>query len=229
MWAHFLGRGFVHPVDDFGPHNPPSHPELLDRLAKDFKESGFDVKQLCRWIMMSRAYQLSSMKAKGSDKEEGLFNQMQLKAMSPEQLFDSLMTATRAHHSGSGDPDHRKRDAWASQFLFAFANDEGDESSGFQGTIPQALLMMNGEMMCEALSGNPGSFLGDVIDQAQRQGRSPEAFMVDSIYLAALSRHPTAKEVSLARQYLQSFPDSLQVLQDLFWALLNSNEFVLIH
>jgi Protein of unknown function (DUF1549)/Protein of unknown function (DUF1553) len=229
MWAHFLGRGFVHPVDDFGSHNPPSHPELLDRLAKDFKESGFDVKQLCRWIMMSRAYQLSSMKAKGSEKEDGLFNQMQLKAMSPEQLFDSLMTATRAHHSGSGDPDHRKRDAWASQFLFAFANDEGDESSGFQGTIPQALLMMNGEMMCEALSGKPGSFLGDVIDQAQRQGRSPEAFMVDSIYVAALSRHPSPKEVSLARQYFQSFPDGLQVLQDLFWALLNSNEFVLIH
>jgi hypothetical protein len=229
MWAHFLGRGFVHPVDDFGPHNPPSHPELLDRLAKDFKDSGFDVKQLCRWIMMSRAYQLSSMKIKGSDKEEGLFSQMHLKAMSPEQLFDSLMTATRAHHSGAGDQDHRKRDAWASQFLFAFANDEGDESSGFQGTIPQALLMMNGEMMCEALSGKPGSFLGDVIDQAQRQGRSPEAFMVDSIYVAALSRHPTPKEVSLARQYLQAFPDSLQVLQDMFWALLNSNEFVLIH
>jgi hypothetical protein len=229
MWAHFLGRGFVHPVDDFGPHNPPSHPELLDRLAKEFKKSGFDVKQLCRWIMMSQAYQLSSVKTKGSDKGEGYFSQMQLKAMSPEQLFDSLMTATRAHQSGAGDQDRRKRDAWASQFVFAFANDEGDESSGFQGTIPQALLMMNGEMMCEALSGKPGSFLGDVIDQAQRRGRSPEAFMVDSIYLAALSRHPSAKEVSLARQYLQSFPDSLQVLQDLFWALLNSNEFVLIH
>ena len=46
MWGHFLGRGFVHPVDDFGPHNPPSHPELLDRLAKDFRESGYDVKKL---------------------------------------------------------------------------------------------------------------------------------------------------------------------------------------
>jgi hypothetical protein len=229
MWAHFLGRGFVHPVDDFGSHNPPSHPELLDQLAKEFKESGFDVKKLCRWIMMSRAYQLSSVKTKGSEKEEGLFSQMQLKPMSPEQLFDSLMTATRAHRAGSGDEDHRKRDAWSSQFLFAFANDEGEESTGFQGTIPQALLLMNGEMMNEALSGKPGSFLGDVIDQAQRQSRSPEAYMVGSIYLAALSRHPSAREVTQARQYFESFPDSLQVLQDLFWALLNSNEFVLIH
>ncbi len=60
MWAHFLGRGFVNPVDDFGPHNPPSHPELLDKLAEEFKKSGYDVKKLCRWIMASRAYQLSS-------------------------------------------------------------------------------------------------------------------------------------------------------------------------
>ena len=70
---------------------------------------------------------------------------------------------------------------------------------------------------------------GDVIDQAGRLGREPESFMVDSIYLAALSRHPSAKESSQARHYFENYPDSLQVLQDLFWALLNSNEFVLIH
>ena len=61
MWAHFMGRGFVHPVDDFGPHNPPSHPELLDRLAEEFKASGYDIKELIRWIMASEAYNLSSV------------------------------------------------------------------------------------------------------------------------------------------------------------------------
>ena len=228
MWAHFLGRGFVDPVDDFGSHNPPSHPELLDQLAKEFKESGYSVKKLCRWIANSRVYQQSSIKTKPSQKDEGLFCQMQLKPMSPEQLFDSLLTATRAHRAGSGDEDHRKRDAWLKQFLFTFANDETEESTSFQGTIPQALMMMNGEMMREALSGKPGSFLGDVCEQAGHS-RSPEGFMVDSIYLAALSRHPNPREVTQARQYLGAYPDSLQVLQDLFWALLNSNEFVLIH
>ena len=154
---------------------------------------------------------------------------MQLKPMSPEQLFDSLLTATMAHRAGSGDDGNRKRDAWMRQFLFAFANDEAEESTSFQGTIPQALMMMNGELMQTALSGKPGSFLCEVVEQAQRQGRSPETHMVDSIYLAALSRHPSAKELGRARLYLESFPDSLQVLQDLFWALLNSNEFVLNH
>ena len=57
MWGHFIGRGFVHPVDDFGPHNPPSHPELLDKLAEEFQESGYDVKALIRWITTSRGLQ----------------------------------------------------------------------------------------------------------------------------------------------------------------------------
>ncbi len=233
-WAHFLGRGFVEPVDDFGPHNPPSHPELLEQLAKSFKDSGYSVKKLCRLIANSRAYQLSSVKESGrgrsrsSDKEDGLFAAMQLKPMTPEQFFDSLLTATRAHRPGSGDGDNKKRDAWLRQFLFTFANDEAEESTNFQGTIPQALMMMNGELMQEATSGKPGSFLGDVCVQAS-QSRSPEGFMVDSIYLAALSRHPSKGEVDQAAHYLGNFPDHLQVLQDLFWALLNSNEFVLIH
>ena len=111
-----------------------------------------------------------------------------------------------AHRAGSGDDGNRRRDAWLQQFIFAFANDEAEESTSFQGTIPQALMMMNGELMQTALSGKPGSFLGDVIEQARRQGRSPEAYMVDSIYLAALSRHPSAKELARARQYLEAYP-----------------------
>ncbi len=230
LWAHFLGRGFVNPVDDFGPHNLPSHPELITKLAEEFKKSGYDVKQLCRWIMASRAYNLTSMsgKTKGGVKDDGLFSQMQLKPLTPEQLFDSLLTATMAHRAGSEDDGNRRRDEWLRQFIFAFANDEDGEATSFQGTIPQALMMMNGDLMQTAVSCTPGGFLGDVIEQARRQGRSPES-MVNSIYLAALSRYPSAKELAHARHYLTAFPDGLQVLQDLFWALLNSNEFVLNH
>jgi hypothetical protein len=153
---------------------------------------------------------------------------MQLKPMTPEQLFDSLLTATGAHRAGAGDQDGRKRDAWLKQFLFTFANDEAEESTSFQGTIPQALMMMNGELMQEALSGKPGSFLGEVCEHGSHQA-APAPFMVESLYLAALSRRPTGRELAQAGQLLESCPDSLQVLQDLFWALLNSNEFILNH
>jgi hypothetical protein len=230
MWGHFLGRGFVHPVDDFGPHNPPSHPELLDELTKEFVDSNYDVKTLIRWITSSQAYNLTSTITKGNEKDETLFSHMALKPMTPEQLFDSLLTATAAHKAGSGNADDRKRDDWLKQFVFAFSNDEGEEGSSFTGTIPQALMMMNGDLMEQAVGGKGGSFLADLLAQAQMQRRSPPAlYMVNHIYLAALSRTPSARERTMADRFLSSNPDTINVLEDVFWALLNSNEFILNH
>jgi hypothetical protein len=157
MWGHFFGRGFVQPVDDFGTHNPPSHPELLDKLAHQFKESGYDTKALIRWIMNSEAYNLSSTSTKDNEKDETLFSHMNLKPMTPEQLFDSLIVATAAHKAGGGEDQSKRRDQWLGQFVIAFANDEGEESLNFQGTIPQALMMMNGELMDKAVGGRSGS------------------------------------------------------------------------
>jgi hypothetical protein len=223
-----MGRGFVHPVDDFGPHNPPSHPELLDRLAAEFQKSHYDVKALVRWITASQAYNLSSVMTKANEKDETLFSHMALKPMTPEQLFDSLLTATSAQKAGGEDASGRKRDQWLGQFIFAFANDEETEGSSFQGTIPQALMMMNGELMERATGGKPGSFLADLFADAQQQTRTtPVHYMVNNLYLASLSRYPTRNELQSASHFLDSYPDTIGVLQDLFWALLNANEFVL--
>jgi hypothetical protein len=231
MWGHFLGRGFVHPVDDFGPHNPPSHPELLEKLAREFQKSHYDIKLLIQWITSSQAYNLSSVMTKANDKDETLFSHMALKPMTPEQLFDSLLTATNAHKAGGDDVAGKKREQWLNQFVFAFANDEGDEGSSFQGTIPQALMMMNGDLMEKATGGKPGSFLYELADKkATRQSRvSPEAYMVNNLYLAALGRYPRRPELDRASHYLSTCPDTIDVLEDLFWSLLNSNEFVLNH
>ena len=228
MWGHFFGRGFVQPVDDFGPHNPPSHPELLDKLAQQFKGSGYDTRSLIRWIMNSEAYNLTSASTKDNEKDETLFTHMNLKPMTPEQLFDSLIVATAAHKAGGGDDQSRRRDQWLGQFVIAFANDEGEEALSFQGTIPQALMMMNGELMEKAVGGRSGSFLADLLEKGRLQTRgSIEAYVVNNIYLAALSRYPSARELGAARSYLTNNPDTIQVMEDLFWALLNSNEFVL--
>ena len=228
VWTHLMGRGFVNPVDDFGPHNNPSHPELLDRLGKDFKESGYNVKQLIRWIMNSDAYQLTSSSIPANEKDESLFTHMTLKPMTPEQLFDSLLVATAAHKAGSQADSDKRRDEWLRQFQFAFANDEGDESTSFQGTIPQALMMMNGDLMAQAVGGKSGSFLADLLEQSQLQRRQPIGeFVVQHLYLAALSRAPSPREFAMAQGFLGSNPDSIPVMEDIFWALLNSNEFIL--
>ena len=226
-WGHFFGRGFVHPVDDFGTHNPASHPELLEKLGQDFQRSGYDIKALVRWIMNSEAYSLTSESNKQNEKDETLFSHMNLKPMTPEQLFDSLIVATAAHKTG-GDDQARRRDQWLGQFVMAFANDEGEESLSFQGTIPQALMMMNGELMEKAVGGRSGSFLADLLERGRFQARGPiEAFVVNNLYLAALSRYPTSRELGTARGFLANNPDTIGVMEDMFWALLNSNEFVL--
>lgn len=229
IWGHFMGRGIVHPVDDFGDHNAPSNPELLDRLSEEFRSSGYNVKKLIRLIMASRPYNLTSASTKSNEKDETLFSHMNLKPMSPEQLFDSLITATSAHKAQGGDTTQR-RDAWMAQFLFTFGNDEGDEGTNFQGTIPQALMMMNGELMAKATGGQQGSFLADLCERAIKTS-SPEYYMVNHLYLAALSRYPTRNELSQAAKVISSFPasETVPVLEDIFWALLNSNEFILNH
>jgi hypothetical protein len=226
MWGHFLGRGFVQPLDDFGPHNPASHPELLDKLGAEFKASKYDIKQLIRWIMNSDVYQLTSSSTKANEKDETLFSHMNLKPMSPEQLFDSLIAATAAHKTGGGD-NEGKRSEWLRQFQFAFGNDEGEEQTSFQGTIPQALMMMNGPLMEQAVSGKPGSFLADLLFNAQKQGGAIDVYIINHLYLAALSRVPTHTELTAFQKQFASYPDSIQVMEDIFWALLNSNEFVL--
>jgi hypothetical protein len=229
IWGQLMGRGIVHPVDDFGDHNPASLPELLDALAEGFRASGYDTKKLITWIANSRPYQLTSVMTKGNEKDETLFSHMLVKPLTPEQLFDSLLTATAAHKAG-GDADRdRRRGQWLDQFVFAFGNDEGEEGT-FQGTIPQALMMMNGELMERATGGEPGSFLARLRNAAmnRRQGQ-PETYMVNMIYLSALSRYPTNPELRRAQGFLASSPDTLGVLSDLFWALLNSNEFILNH
>ncbi len=227
IWGLLLGRGFVQPVDDMGDHNTSTNPELLDQLAKDFVASGYDIKALLRRITATRAYNLSSVTTRENAKDETLFSHMALKPMTPEQLFDSLLVATAAHPS-RGDAD--RRDRWLDPFLFTFGNDDAQEVSSFQGTIPQALMMMNGGLMAQATSSKPGSFLALLRQQAfaQRKER-PDVYIVKTLYLAALSRYPTAAELSRSRQYLAANPDTPQVIEDLFWSLLNSNEFVLNH
>ncbi|MDA1231848.1 MAG: DUF1549 domain-containing protein, partial [Planctomycetota bacterium] len=108
MWSHFFGYGFTRPVDDMGPHNPASHPELLDRLSREFVTSGYDLKNLIRTICATEAYSLGSQsndKNKSDDPAAGempLFSHMYLKSMEAEQMYDSLIVASNAHQSGRG-------------------------------------------------------------------------------------------------------------------------------
>ena len=230
-WGHFLGYGFTKPVDDLGDHNPPSHPELLDGLAEQFREQSFDIKELMRWIVLSKPYALSSKSTpanKADDPSLGerpKFTHFYLRQMQAEQLYESLLTATEADQTRVGEDAAKKKDQWLSQFIIAFGTDEGDDATTFNGSIPQVLMMFNGELIKEATSVGKGGFL----DKVAASG-SPPAQKIDALYLSALARTPTAKERQVATALLGARKgDVAGALQDVWWAVLNSNEFIINH
>lgn len=239
MWHHFFGKSFTKDApDDFGEHNPASHPELLDRLAEDWsKKYNHNPKDLVRWICNSRAYGLSSVAHKGNDKleDEVFFARMLLKPMSPEQLFDSLMTATDAK-IGQDKGDRRAlKEAWLDQLVVNFGNDEGEEGT-FNGTVVQALMLMNGKEMNDAVMDQKD---GTVAAALRERATNPRKAMA-TLFLAALNRPPTAKEYTaiLDNPKMRELPrvpanapsaSPTAYYQDIFWAILNSNEFILNH
>lgn len=232
MWGHFMGYGFTRPVDEMGPPNSPSHPALLERLSLEFVKSKYDLKQLIRWFCNSEAYNLTSRFNPQNEADNPaaghmpLFSHAYLRSMTAEQLYDSLLVATNAHQAAAGNwekAEEKKRE-WMQQFVRAFGTDENDEATTFDGTIPQALMLMNGELMRAALEGGGGSMLAAILTDSH-----PPVEKVRRMYLATLVRPPTAREVQTATQILQHAKTPVEAYQDLFWALLNSNEFILNH
>src|SRR5262249_46722361 len=148
---------------------------------------GYDTKQLIRWICNSNAYSLSSVanKTNGAVDVEGLFSHMLLKAMTPEQLFESLVVATQAEMFESNEAREKLRKEWLKDLTTNFGDDEGNEVT-FNGTVVQALLMMNGGHLNKAV-GSKGNFVNLV-------KKDNATAILDYLYLAALNRPPTSEE-----------------------------------
>ncbi|MEX2286883.1 MAG: DUF1549 and DUF1553 domain-containing protein [Planctomycetaceae bacterium] len=232
MWGHFFGYGFTRPVDDMGPHNQPSHPELLDRLTVEFVKGGYDVRQLMRWICNTRAYHLTSRFGKNNESDDPasgqtpLFSRVYVKSLEAEQLYDSLIVATDARKSGRANSEdaEKQRQDWLKQFVVAFGTDDNDEATTFNGTIPQALMMMNGPLVQDATSAKEGSYLRRVLIES-----GPDRKKIQKLFVSALGRPPAPREQAAAVNLIQSSSEPLAGYQDLFWALVNSNEFILNH
>jgi hypothetical protein len=246
MWQHFLGYGFTKPVDDLGPHNTPSHPALLDYLGEEVRKNSYNLKELIRWIVLSEPYSLSSKITPGNKSDDPLlgetpkFSHFYMRQMQAEELYQSLLVTTQAQKALPAAENEKLQSEWMKQFVVAFGNDEGEEGTTFNGTIPQALMLMNGDLMKKAIDSNKGSFLHNIAVSPMKPAEK-----IQYLFEAALARKPTQAEVSVANQLLmregerqyagkakkkESASDPhASALADIFWAVLNSNEFILQH
>ncbi len=231
MWGHYFANGFTRPIDDMGPHNPASHPELLERLTDEFIKSGYDLKQLTRWICNTEAYNLTSrFNPKNeidnpANGEVPLFSHMYVKPMQVEQLYESLLVATSADSAGAGsfEASQDQREQMKRQFMQIFGGNDDEDPSVYSGTIPQALLMMNGALVKTATSGDKGSYLNTVLSNPSYK-KDPDR--IRALYMAALGRIPSSSEQKNLQGMMSQYSNPLDAYQDLYWALLNSNEFI---
>jgi len=228
VWALLFGRGIVHPVDDLGAHNPPSHPQLLEELAAYFVRTGYDVNCLLRTLAATRAYQLSSQSLPDVEDRPELFARMSIKSLTAEQLYDCLIEAMRrreANLAGQGT-FNRNVDQARQAFLARFrAPSQG--ATEYEGGIPQALTLMNGANIRQATDLGQSDLLVALDAPFFSNQRRLEV-----LFLSTLSRQPTDDERTRFLAYVElggTNNNSKQALGDVLWALLNSAEFVLNH
>jgi hypothetical protein len=231
IWAHFFGIGLIDPVDDEPTEdNPIRYPELLAELTQRFVAHNYDIKYLIRAITATRAYQRTSVQSHASQADLRAFARMPVRGLTPEQVFDSVALAT-GHREFAIQPNARQ-DVFGNlntargEFLNRFATQE--RATEKQTSILQALALMNGQFVADATSLDRSMTLAAV---ANAPFMSIEQ-KIETLYLATLSRLPKPSEMQRLTTYVSgggSRGDARLALGDVFWALLNSSEFILNH
>ena len=244
VWAHYFGRGLIDPADHLSSLNPPSHPELLDKLAKGFVANRFDLKWLHRTILNSRTYQQSSLPhetAKGDRRNLAAFPLRRLQA---EVLLDALNQAAGAAETFparlflppgaramevagvTGAEDQRAALAYAFQIFGRPARNgmvQCDCERDSSPTIVQALYLANHPQLRDkiaAASGRVAKIVKEIPDDTKR---------IEAVFLWTVSRLPMKNDLVAAREYLKASPTPQRGLEDLMWSLLNTREFSLNH
>jgi len=240
IWLHLMGRGLVDPNDDFRATNPPSNPELLEWLARDFAQGGFRLKHSVKTIMTSRTYQLASTASNSSTMSDDSHHaHAAVQPLKAEQLLDALAQVTGLPVEFRGYPlgmranqipappqsGRRGFDGMSERFLKTFGKPDRlltceCERNDDPGLL-QAFQLITGELM-NSLVKDSDNRIGKMLSAGKT-----DAEMLDEFYLAALCRKPTALETKKLLAYLAGAKDRRAAWEDVLWALLNSKEFLL--
>jgi hypothetical protein len=153
---------------------------------------------------------------------------MYVKTFTVEQLYESLLIATNADKTAGGNYEQlqQQRQQWMTEFMRIFGGNDDSEPTLFSGTIPQALMLMNGDLVKQATSVENGGYLTSVLSNPKLRS---DNMKIQTLYVSALGRVPSGAEYTKIGKLLDLNPNRIAAYQDLYWALLNSNEFVLNH
>jgi hypothetical protein len=231
VWAHFFGQGIIEPVDDARVSNPASNPELLDALARRLVEVNYDIKPLIRDITHSRTYQLSTRRNEFNRWDERNFSHQKIRRMRAEILLDCMSQVTETSDRFPGLPQGGRAvqipDGRAlNYFLTTFGRSNREKVCSCEvkttPTLSQALHLINGETTTGKI------IAGKLVPRLLAEKRKPLA-VAEALYVRCLSRTPTPDETGRIEPRLAAAPDKEKAIEDLFWALLNSNEFLFNH
>jgi Protein of unknown function (DUF1549)/Protein of unknown function (DUF1553) len=212
MWGHFLGRGFVDPVDDLRDSNFTAMPDVFADLAKDFTAHGDDIKALIRTITATEAYQLAAERhaklvgaspAEAAMKEsnaEQYWARFHVTPLGPNELIRSILDATDLESFLTANTQanvERVRFQIYERYSFLFDVDEDAEQSDFEGTVAQALSLLNGALVGGGTSSVPEGALDRIL-----AAPGSDADKVTALYLRTVSRPPSADELAYWTQYV---------------------------
>ncbi len=231
VWSHFFGQGIIEPVDDVRISNPPSNPELLDQLASRFTEYQYDFRKLVRDVCTSRIYQLSTRTNPSNEDDLRNFARAQLRRMRAEVLLDVISQVTKTKNKFQGLPLGARAlqiadGRFSNYFLTTFGRATRETVCScevvMEPNLSQALHLLNGDVTNNRIT------QGRIVQTMLKEGKDPEK-VIDDLYLRCYSRKPRADEKANLLASLDGEDSVESALNDVFWALLNSKEFIFNH
>jgi hypothetical protein len=233
-WAHFFTRGIVDPLDDMRVTNPPSNPELLDALAKDFVAHKYSLKHLVKTICKSRTYQLSAIPNDFNKHDKQTYARYYPKRMSAEVLFDAVCQVTDSPTPFGGLPQDRHAprraimlpdESFSSYFLDVFGRPQRSSACECErvseANLAQALHLLNSDEVQNKLSRSGGR--ADVLAKEKR----PDAEKVEELFLWTFAHKPTPDQLNAALTHIAKNAQNKRVAyENILWALINTKEFV---
>jgi hypothetical protein len=227
LWTALMGWGFYPGLADLGAHARPRYPEVLDLLAAEWTKTNYDMRWLFRTIVTTQAYQRQLQPRPGGESPAPAA--VCPHRLRPEQIFEAMVKALAFDENdksipapaASSAPAVSRHTGLRHMVYQAFKIDPSLPASEVQGTIPQALLMMNSALVATYTAAKGKTFLAE----AMAKGMSDDDILV-ALYERALARKPKPEELTVCRRYLKRVGNRAEAFEDVFWSLLNSTEFL---